>query len=61
VYRVQDPVKKCVCSLLVLCGNVDRNWSLKGDICFVNGSKKHVEDISVDAVSGCKFCRFFLI
>jgi hypothetical protein len=29
---------------------------VKGDICFVNGTKKHVEDISVDAVSGSKFC-----
>jgi hypothetical protein len=26
-----------------------------------NGIKKHVEDISVDAVLGCKFCSVFVI
>jgi hypothetical protein len=45
------------CCLLVVCVNVDRYWSVKGVVCLVvNGKNKHVEDILVDAVSGCKFC-----
>jgi len=27
----------------------------------LNGIKKHVEDISVDAVSGCDFCSVLVI
>jgi hypothetical protein len=32
-------------------------WLLKN----LNGIKKHVEDISVDAVLGCKFCSVVVI
>jgi hypothetical protein len=49
----------------VFCGYVDRNWSCEGVVCLfvsnVNGTKKHVEDISVDAVSGCKICSVFFV
>jgi len=43
---------------------MNHNCSYK-DSCFVinnlNGIKKHVEDISVDAVLGCEFCSVLVI
>jgi hypothetical protein len=51
----------------VLCGNVDRNWSCEDRSLFVclfvnvNGTKKHVEDISVGVVLGYKFCSVFFV
>ena len=43
---------------------MNQNWSYK-DSCFVinnlNGIKKHVKDISVDAVLGCEFRSVIVI
>ena len=43
---------------------MNQNWSYE-DRCLLlsnlNGIKKHVEDVSVDAVSGCKFCSVVVI
>ena len=46
------------------CENVNQNCSYKTAVWLLNnfnGIKKHVEDISVDAVSGCKVCSVVVI
>jgi hypothetical protein len=64
VCRGQEPVKK-VCRLFV--GVVWRYGSeleLQRQLCLlvsnINVITKHVQDISVDAVSGCKFCSVLI-